>query len=162
MQLIQATTTEEMELIRTLFEEYAAGLGFSLCFQTFDQELAELPGRYEPPSGRLLLAYQDDAPAGCVGLRKLDDETCEMKRLFIRPEFRQHGLGRVLVQRLIDEAKRIGYKRMRLDTVPGKMDPAIRLYEQLGFHEIPAYYDNPVDDVKYMELMLRERRSIAH
>ncbi|HEY6804186.1 MAG TPA: GNAT family N-acetyltransferase [Pyrinomonadaceae bacterium] len=154
MQLIQATTTEEMDLVRTLFEEYAAGLGFSLCFQSFDQELAELPGRYAPPWGRLLLAYQDDAPAGCVGLRKLDEETCEMKRLFIRSEFRKHGLGKVLVQRLIDEARRIGYKRMRLDTVPGVMDPAIRLYEDLGFDEIPPYYDNPFDDVKYMELSL--------
>jgi len=154
MQLIQATTTEEIDLVRTLFEEYAAALGFSLSFQNFDQEVAELPGRYEPPSGRLLLAYQDESPAGCVGLRKLDDETCEMKRLFIRSEFRKHGLGKVLVQRLIDEARRIGYKRMRLDTVPGMMDPAIRLYEQLGFHEISAYYDNPYDEVKYMELTL--------
>jgi GNAT superfamily N-acetyltransferase len=154
MQLMQAVTTEEIDLARVLFEEYAASLGFSLCFQNFDQELAELPGKYAPPAGRLLLAYADEDLAGCIALRKLDDETCEMKRLFIRPEFRQHGLGRVLIERIISEARLIGYHRMRLDTLPGKMDSAIRLYERVGFRDVAPYYASPVAGTRYLELAL--------
>jgi GNAT superfamily N-acetyltransferase len=154
MRLIQATTKEEIDLARVLFQEYAASLGFSLCFQNFDQELADLPGKYAPPSGRLLLAYADNDLAGCIALRKLDDDTCEMKRLFIRSEFRQHGFGRLLIEKIIDEAKASGYRRMRLDTLPGKMDSAIRLYERFGFHDVPPYYDSPVAGTRYLELAL--------
>ena len=154
MRLIQASTTEQIASARELFEEYAASLGFSLCFQNFDQELAELPGKYAPPSGRLLLAYLDAELAGCIALRKLDTGTCEMKRLFIRPEFRKHGLGRVLIEALIEEARTIGYALMRLDTLPGKMDAAIRLYESYGFRDVDPYYASPVEGTRYMELEL--------
>ena len=155
MQLIQATTNEEMDFARELFEEYGTSLGFSLCFQNFDQELSGLPGKYAPPSGRLLLAYSEEEQlAGCIAMRKLDDTSCEMKRLYIRPEFRQHGLGRVLIERILDEAKRIGYQRMLLDTLPGKMDSAIRLYERFGFRDVEAYYDSPIEGTRYMELKL--------
>ena len=152
MRLTQATTPAEIDLARELFHEYAAWLKFDLCFQNFSQELAELPGKYAPNSGRLLLAYVDDTLAGCITLRKLDDDTCEMKRLFIRQDFRGKGLGRVLIQRIIDEARDIGYKRMRLDTLPGKMDSAIHLYESFGFADVAPYYNSPVDGTRYMEL----------
>jgi putative acetyltransferase len=154
MQLIQATTSEHVQNARQLFEEYAAAIGISLCFQNFDQELAELPGKYSPPQGRLLLAYSDRELAGCIALRSLDSNTCEMKRLFLRPDFRGKGLGRVLVETIINEGRSIGYERMRLDTLPGTMDTAIALYRAIGFKEIPAYYDNPVEGATFMELVL--------
>src|SRR6266446_1429552 len=117
MKLIQANTPQEIKIARELFEEYAAWLEISLCFQNFDQELAGLPGDYEPPDGRLLLALYEGELAGCVALHKLETEICEMKRLYLRPKFRGKGLGRVLAENIISEARRIGYKRMRLDTV---------------------------------------------
>jgi ribosomal protein S18 acetylase RimI-like enzyme len=137
-----------------LFEEYAAWLGFSLCFQNFDQELATLPGKYAPPSGRLLLAHVDGALAGCGALRALEDGVCEMKRLYIKPEFRGRGIGRKIAERLIEEARAIGYALMRLDTEPQRMPEANRLYRELGFYKIPAYYHNPRADVCYLELRL--------
>jgi putative acetyltransferase len=152
--LEQAETASDIDDARTLFKEYQLSLGISLCFQNFDQELANLPGDYAPPSGRLLLAHVDDEIAGCIALRKLDDSTCEMKRLFLRPEFRGRGLGAPIVHTIIHEAKQIGYSKMRLDTIPGKMDQAIRLYRSIGFKEIPAYYDTPFTDTLYMELDL--------
>jgi len=153
-QIFQATTDEHINAARTLFEEYAASLGFSLCFQNFDQELANLPGDYAPPSGRLLLAIEDDQLAGCIALRKLSDGVCEMKRLFVRPTHRATGLGRFLVASIIDEARMLGYTRMRLDTIPGKMDKAIALYQSIGFVEIEPYCKNPVEGAKFMELKL--------
>jgi len=152
--LINVSSAPELQSARQLFEEYAAGLGFSLCFQNFDQELASLPGKYSPPSGRLLLAYSNEQLAGCIALRQLDAERCEMKRLFVRSEFRGDGLGRVLVGAIIDEARILGYKRMLLDTIPGKMDKAIELYEAIGFIDIEPYYDNPVEGARFMELEL--------
>lgn len=152
--IFQATTDEHIESARTLFEEYAASLGFSLCFQNFDQELKNLPGDYAPPDGRLLLALEDDQLAGCIGLRKLSDGACEMKRLFVRPAHRATGLGRTLVESLIDEARKLGYTQIRLDTIPGKMDKAIALYQSIGFVEIEPYYQNPVEGAKFMELKL--------
>jgi putative acetyltransferase len=154
MRLIQAASNEEIKDARQLFEEYAAGLGFSLCFQGFDRELADLPGKYSPPTGRLLLAYADEKLAGCIALRSLESKVCEMKRLFARPAFRGTGLGRFLVESIIDEARSIGYERMRLDTLPGKMDAAIALYRRLGFQKISPYYDNPVEGALFMELTL--------
>ena len=153
-QIFQATTDEHIIAARTLFEEYAASLGFSLCFQNFDQELANLPGDYAPPSGRLLLAIEDDELAGCIALRKLSEGICEMKRLFVRPAHRATGLGRTLVDLIIDEAGKLGYTHMRLDTIPGKMDKAIALYQRIGFVEIDPYYPNPVEGAKFMELKL--------
>jgi len=153
MQLIQASSSEHIQSARQLFEEYAAGLGIDMCFQSFDQELAELPGRYAPPLGRLLLAYSDGKLAGCIALRSLESNICEMKRLFVRPDFRGHGLGRVLVDALVHEARTIGYERMRLDTLPGKMGTAFSLYQSIGFKEIPPYCIS-VEGAKFLELTL--------
>lgn len=159
MELIQAQSLEEVARARELFEEYAAALGINLCFQNFDKELAELPGDYVPPNGRLFLAIEDDKTAGCVALRKIaDDETgdsvCEMKRLYVCPAFRGTGLGRTLTETIIQAAREIGYTRMRLDTLPGKMDRAIAMYESLGFTRIEPYYHNPVEGAAFMELNL--------
>jgi putative acetyltransferase len=154
MDLIHAQSSEEVSLARELFEEYAAWLGFSLCFQNFDKELAGLPGDYSPPSGRLLIAAENDETAGCVALRKIGDGVCEMKRLYVRPKFRGKGLGRTLAETIIEAAREIGYHRMRLDTVPGKMDRAIVMYRSLGFKNIEPYYNNPVEGAAFMELEL--------
>jgi putative acetyltransferase len=154
MNVIQAKSKKEIQEARTLFEEYAAWLEISLCFQNFDEELAGLPGDYAPPAGRLLLAFEDDQLVGCVALRELRASTCEMKRLFLRPEFRGRGLGRALVEKIIEEARQIGYKQMCLDTLPGTMDQAIALYSSIGFKEIEPYYNNPVAGAKFMELRL--------
>jgi ribosomal protein S18 acetylase RimI-like enzyme len=154
MKLIQTTKWEQIEAARELFNEYATELAINMCFQNFDEELRTLPGKYAPPDGRLLLAYTDEELAGCIALRKLDDRTCEMKRLFIRPKFRAKGYGRKMIDSLIEQARDIGYERMWLDSLPGKMDAAIALYRQLGFKDIPAYYDNPLESVIYLERTL--------
>ena len=154
MELIHAQSSEEVSHARELFEEYAAWLGFSLCFQNFDKELAGLPGDYALPGGRLLLAAEDDETVGCVALRKIGDGVCEMKRLYVRPKFRGKGLGRTLAETIIEAAREVGYQRMRLDTVPGKMDQAIVMYRSLGFKNIEPYYDNPVEGATFMELEL--------
>jgi GNAT superfamily N-acetyltransferase len=150
----QARSAEQVAHARELFHEYAQSIGFSLCFQNFDKELAGLPGKYAPPEGRLLLAEYEGQVAGCVALRKFEDGICEMKRLFLRPAFRGKGLGRVLAQKIIAEAREIGYRRMRLDTVQPIMNDAIAMYRRLGFVEIPAYCVNPEPGVLYMELEL--------
>lgn len=154
MKLVQPESPEEIICARELFEEYAAGVGINLCFQNFDKELRDLPGDYVPPSGRLLIAFDDQAAAGCVALRKIADCVCEMKRLYVRPRYRGTGLGRVLAETIIQSAREIGYQQLRLDTLPGKMDRAIALYRSLGFYEIEPYYQNPVDDATFMELKL--------
>ncbi len=154
MKVIQAESAAEIESARALFEEYAASIGFELCFQSFEKELAELPGKYRLPNGRLWLALEGEATAGCIALRQLDDETCEIKRLYVRPAFRGTGLGRTLTEELIKAAREHGYKQMRLDTVPGKMDSAIALYRSLGFKEIEPYYLNPVAGALFFELRL--------
>jgi GNAT superfamily N-acetyltransferase len=161
MNFIQAASPEEIESARALFEEYAAWLGISLCFQNFDKELAGLPGDYAPPDGCLLLAIEADQIAGCVALRKIGESTCEMKRLFLRSAFRGEGLGRKLVEAIIAEARQLGYLRMQLDTLPGRMDQAIKLYRSLGFKEIPAYYRNPVEGATFLELALQQEREHA-
>jgi GNAT superfamily N-acetyltransferase len=154
MRLVQAESTENISQARKLFEEYAAWLEIDLCFQNFDKELADLPGDYAPPDGRLLLAIEEDQLAGCVALRRIGAGTCEMKRLFLRPAFRGKGLGRKLAEAIIEEARRIGYQRMRLDTLPGRMNEAIALYHTLGFKEIEPYYHNPVQGATFMEVSL--------
>jgi putative acetyltransferase len=153
-EIIRAQSVEDIEHARTLFKEYAAWLEIDLCFQNFEQELAELPGEYAPPNGRLFLASKDSGIAGCVALRKIGEGICEIKRLFVRPEFRGRGLGRQLAESIIQEARQIGYERMRLDTLPPKMNDAIALYRSLGFQEIEPYYRNPVPGAKFMELSL--------
>ncbi|HTB16254.1 MAG TPA: GNAT family N-acetyltransferase [Bryobacteraceae bacterium] len=146
---IRPATTADLDEIRGMLREYAAWLEVDLCFQNFEEELAGLPGEYRPPRGRLLIAEG----AGCVALREIDGEICEMKRLYVRPEHRGSGLGRRLVTAIIAEAREIGYRRMRLDTMP-KMDRAQGLYAALGFLEIAAYRYNPEPGARFLELEL--------
>ena len=147
--MIERATLEDLAEVRALFGEYAASLGFSLCFQGFDEELATLPGRYAPPTGALLL----ERGAGCVALRRIGDGICEMKRLYVRPTSQRSGLGRRLIRTAIDEARVLGYRAMRLDTIPS-MTAAIRLYEAFGFRDIAPYTENPIPDARYLELAL--------
>jgi putative acetyltransferase len=152
---LQAETAEHINTARELMVEYATWLEFNLCFQGFEEEMQSLPGKYAPPAGRLFLAFWDGRPAGVIALRALkDDGLCEMKRLYVRSEFRGHSIGRILTERLIREAAEIGYSRMRLDTVPGQMDKAIAMYRVLGFKETVPYYDTPVAQTLFMELSL--------
>ena len=150
---VVAAGPEDIETIRTLFLEYQRELGVSLCFQGFDQELASLPGAYAPPRGTLLLLKSGDAVAGCVGLRPLDDDRAEMKRLYIRAGFRGQGGGRRLAQAAIAAARAAGYRSLCLDTLP-QMTEAQALYASLGFRDIPAYYANPLAGVRYCALEL--------
>lgn len=154
IELIQAALPEQIEQVRELFLEYAQSLGFSLCFQGFDEELNSLPGAYAPPKGRLLLAKYAGQPAGCVALRPLESPICEMKRLYLRPAYRGKGLGRMLTDRVITEARLIGYERMRLDTIQSSMQDAIAIYRKIGFQEIPPYRKNPIAGALYLELQL--------
>jgi ribosomal protein S18 acetylase RimI-like enzyme len=158
--IIRAESSDDIRHARTLFKEYEAWLQIDLCFQSFEKELAELPGKYAPPEGRLLLALVNGKVAGCVALRKIGEDTCEIKRLYLRQEFRGLGLGRKLAEAIMSEAKAIGYERMRLDTLPPKMDDAIKLYRSLGFKEIEPYYNNPVPGAKFMELDLASATKI--
>lgn len=154
LSIFEAESSIRIAQARELFLEYAQSLGFSLCFQNFDQELAGLPGDYARPQGRLLLAEYEGKIAACVALHKLDSTICEMKRLYLRPAFRGKGLGRVLAERIIAEARQIGYQRMRLDTVEPVMKDAVAMYRKLGFKEIAPYRENPIVGAMYMELEL--------
>ena len=167
LRIIPADTDEHLKEISLLFHEYAASLGVDLSFQNFAQEVASLPGDYAPPDGRLFLAATVISPepshgsgshtasrfGGCIGVRKIDDEICEMKRLYVRPEARGHGAGRALAEAAITAARQIGYRRLRLDTLP-QMSEAQKLYRALGFYEIPPYRYNPVAGTRYFELAL--------
>jgi ribosomal protein S18 acetylase RimI-like enzyme len=152
-----AETAPEIEHARQLFLEYAAGLGIDLCFQNFEAEVDGLPGRYAAPSGRLLVAWDGLDPVGCVALRPLEADACEMKRLYVRPGARGGGLGRTLVDRICEEAREAGYARICLDTLPS-MRYAIKLYESLGFDLIKPYVFNPVPGAMFFARDLRTPR----
>jgi ribosomal protein S18 acetylase RimI-like enzyme len=149
-----ASGPEDVETARTLFREYAEGLGVDLAFQGWERELRELPGDYAQPRGALFLAERQGAAVGCVALRPLDPPLCEMKRLYVRPAGRGLGLGRRLAEHVIAEARRLGYAAMRLDTLPS-MGEAQALYGRLGFREIPAYRYNPIVGTRFLELDLQ-------
>lgn len=151
VKITPADLETDIKFIRELFKEYAAFLGFDLDFQDFKKELDELPGEYSPPDGCILLAKANGKIAGCVALRKMDENICEMKRLYVRPGFRGKGIGRKLSVAIVDKAREIGYEYMRLDTVPA-MKEAIALYHSLGFKEIKPYRYNPIGGATFMEL----------
>jgi ribosomal protein S18 acetylase RimI-like enzyme len=151
--VVRAETEDRLEKVKDLFRMYASSLDFDLEFQDFDRELAQFPGEYAPPSGCLLMAEVRERVAGCVALRRIDGTVCEVKRLYVVPSFRGRGIGRALAEGIIEEARRLGYKRMRLDTVPS-MKAAIALYVSFGFTLIEPYRVNPVEDATFMELEL--------
>jgi GNAT superfamily N-acetyltransferase len=148
----EARTPEDFTQVRRLFRAYADWLAVDLCFQDFEREVAELPGCYAPPAGRLLIAKVAGDVVGCVGLRPLEPAVCEMKRLWVEPGFAGRGIGRALAERIVAAARAIGYERMRLDTFPERMPAAQHLYASLGFRKIPAYYHNPFEGVVMLEL----------
>jgi len=152
--LLGAESPAQVAQARELFLEYAQSLGVNLCFQNFAEELARLPGHYAPPGGRLLLAEYEGQLAGCAALHEWEPGICEMKRLYLRPRFRGKGLGRVIAEKIIAEARDIGYKRMRLDTIEPIMKDAVEMYRKLGFREIAPYRPNPIAGAMYMELEL--------
>jgi GNAT superfamily N-acetyltransferase len=145
--------TSDLDDVRGLLREYAASLAFDLDFQGFDRELAGLPGAYDAPHGALLGARAGGTLAGCVALRRIDDERGELKRLYVRPDERRTGLGLALAEAAIDEARRLGYRRILLDTTPG-MEKAQALYERLGFVDTEPYTQNPVPGTRYLALEL--------
>ena len=154
IEIYQAETSEDIQNARGIFREYEHWLGMSLCFQSFEEELAELPGRYAPPNGRLYLASLDGEIVGCIALRAIENGICEMKRLYLRESARGNGVGLMLIEKVISEAIEIGYGKMRLDTYPPKMGKAVSIYEAHGFYPIPAYYHNPHEGVLFMEKIL--------
>lgn len=158
MRVKHAQTKTEIEEVRKLFREYEALLDVDLCFQSFEEELAGLPGKYSCPSGDLLIGLYGKRTVGCVALRRIDDGVCEMKRLFVEPEARGTGLGRRLAQEIIVVAQNLGYSTMRLDTLD-ILKAAMHLYETLGFRRTKPYYENPLHGVVYWELNLTEESS---
>jgi len=145
---------KELEIIRDLFREYEKELDENICFQSFDEELRNPLKKYGPPTGDLVLAYWEEEIAGCIALARMKESgTCEMKRLYVKPSFRKNKIGRLLIEELLNSAKERNYKRMRLDTFL-KLQAAIHLYQQFGFENISAYYDNPLSGVVYMEKAL--------
>jgi putative acetyltransferase len=142
-----------VEIARGLFREYEKELGEDLCFQSFEEELASLPGKYSPPDGALLLGMVGEQVAGCVALRPLEKDICEMKRLYVRPVYRGSSFGRELAEEVVSIAREMGYEAMRLDTL-ARMVPAIMLYRSLGFEDIEPYYDNPIEGAVYLEKRL--------
>jgi putative acetyltransferase len=153
MDIIPVQTAVELDEVRTLFEEYWSSFGFTPCFQNFGAELEGLPGAYAPPHGRLVIARVDGKPAGCIALRPFQPRQCEAKRLYVRPQFRGHGLGRALMQWVISEAKREGYSEMVGDTMP-VMGQALAMYDQMGFERIGPYAENPTPGAIFLRLRL--------
>ena len=157
IRIVRAQSPDQIDEVRRLFREYERFLDVDLCFQSFEEELAGLPGKYGPPDGVLLMAMDGRQSAGCVALRKVEDRVCEMKRLYLRPQYRGRGLGRLLAERILSEATALGYSVMRLDTLD-KLKAAMGLYEAMGFRRREPYYGNPLPGVVYWELDLGKRR----
>jgi GNAT superfamily N-acetyltransferase len=155
IEIVQAHSQQDIAEVRVLFREYAASLGDDFYYGDFERELAGLPGKYAPPEGVLLIAKEEKEAVGCAALRKIGDGIGEMKRLYLRPAFRGKGAGRNLALAIIAEARKIGYGRLRLDTLP-KLREAIGLYRSLGFQEIEPYAYNPIEGVRYFELALHD------
>jgi putative acetyltransferase len=153
LEIVEAKSGELISQARVLFREYANYIQVDLCFQNFDQELNQLPGEYAPPKGRILIAFYNNELAGCVALRLLEKDICEMKRLYVRPKFRAKKVGRTLAEKIISEAVQIGYSKMRLDTL-SSMREAITLYLSLGFRGILPYRYNPLKEAQFFELDL--------
>ncbi len=159
LKLIEASSEADFQEVRALFTEYAKLLddndpdGIDLCFQDFDTELATLPGKYAPPEGRLYLALYEDQVAGCVGVRAVESGVCEMKRLYVRPEYLGKKIGKALVEAIIEAGKELGYRAMCLDTLPF-MKVAIPMYQSYGFQPIAPYYDTPIKGTIFLELDL--------
>jgi putative acetyltransferase len=153
MILLRAESVDDLTSVKQLFLAYAGSLNFDLCFQDFDRELAALPGEYAPPSGALLLARDGKEAVGCVALRGIDASVCEMKRLYVRPEYRRSGIGRQLAEKIIGIARGIGYRTMKLDTIPTMIE-ATNLYRSLGFVETEPYRYNPMENTLFLELLL--------
>lgn len=153
LEIVSAVTPDHLQAIRILFREYERFLQVDLCFQHFEEELAGLPGKYAPPKGALLLALADGHAVGCVAMRPLEADVCEMKRLYVQPAYLGQGLGKKLASMVIEQARTAGYASMRLDTLE-RLRPAIGLYTRLGFRPCPPYYANPLPGVVYLELDL--------
>lgn len=153
LKFVEANDLENLENVNILFTEYSNSLNIDLCFQDFNNELKTLPGKYKKPSGSLILAFVDENLAGCVALKKLEDDVCELKRLYVRDKFRGLKIGKILLEEIVKEAKNIGYTYMRLDTLPS-MKSAQGLYEKIGFYDINPYTYNPIEGARYMELKL--------
>ncbi|HXH50964.1 MAG TPA: GNAT family N-acetyltransferase [Terriglobia bacterium] len=155
MHIRTAESAEDLEVVRRLFREYQTSLGVDLCFQNFESELTGLPGKYAPPEGRLYLAFEDEHVVGCAGLRKIEEGICELKRLYVPSPYRGRGIGRQLAVQAVNDAREIGYGRMRLDTLPS-MGRAQELYRTLGFKPIEPYTNNPIEGTLFFELTLRQ------
>lgn len=153
IRIVRAQTPAQIDEVRRLFREYERFLDVDLCFQSFEEELAGLPGKYGRPDGVLLMAMDGRQAAGCVALRKIEDGICEMKRLYLRPQYRGRGLGRLLAERIVSEAAALGYGIMRLDTLD-KLKEGMGLYGAMGFRRREPYYGNPLPGVVYWELDL--------
>lgn len=153
IRLETAESAEHLVQVRALLQEYGDSRPNDPALVDFAEEINNLPGKYTPPAGNIILAYCDDEPAGCVAVHQLDDDICEMKRLYVSPKFRGKGIGRSLSMAIIEQARLIGYSRMRLDSIPS-MKAAQALYESIGFYEIPDYRNNPNEDTKYYEIGL--------
>ena len=153
IQLTEVTQAQEIQIVRTLFDEYAAAIDIDLAFQNFEQERSHIADIYMPPTGALLLATYDGVPAGCVGVRKFDNRGCEMKRLYVRQKFRGLGIGKALCRSIIEKGRQLGYRSMFLDTL-STMVGALTLYGSLGFKKTAPYYHNPIPGAQYLLLRL--------
>ncbi len=158
--IVEATTERQIASAAALIREYVASLGVDLSFEKFEEEMAEFPSAYSRPDGRILIAMEGKAAVGVVGVRRLSGDACELKRMYVQPGFRGRGIGRMLATRAIDEARGIGYSRMRLDSL-SRLKEAIALYESLGFRTIEQYRVNPHKDAVFMELDLGKPRQPA-